>query len=494
MIKQKRSNIIFCLLLIISLIAICYFFPYTHDDWGWGCYIGIDRLTNLFQDYNGRWSGNILVLLLTRNRIFRALIESFILIGIIYFIKKIINSNKNTTLLSIILLLLIPIPVLAQGIAWTSGFANYVPPVLIILIYLYFNKNIFNNEEINIKKRWIIIFLLLGFISTMFVEHVTIYITILSLFIPIYIFIKHKKISIPNMFFTIGAIGGTILMFSNGAYHNIVSAQDTYRSIEQGNIISRAFNTYFNELNTYLVQYNTVINIIICTLLLIIVYKYLKKNQDIKKYKKILLYISTFISIGYLSYNLYVNVLNGSNVFIYETYKKIFEGIMVLSYCFSIITIISLTQVKEQRKRMLFEVVSIIILALPLLLVKPIGPRCFFPTYVFFIILTCELFNVSINKNYNLNKIFSFIIVFLLICSLSIYGYIFKIDYERINYINNNKNADILILPELPFINYMQAPNPRSEEFKSRFKEFYNINNETKLKFINYKVWNKKYK
>ena len=89
-----KENILF-LVLFLLLLVICYFFPYTHDDWAWGTQIGIDRLNSLFKDYNGRWLGNIFVIALTRSRIIRALIIALTLTGIIYLINKIISGNKN---------------------------------------------------------------------------------------------------------------------------------------------------------------------------------------------------------------------------------------------------------------------------------------------------------------------------------------------------------------------------------------------------------------
>jgi len=145
----------FYLLLFIMVLMISYFFPYTHDDWAWGSSIGIERLNSLFDNYNGRWVGNLLVMFLTRNRIMRAIIIALSLVAIVYLIQKIVDrkNNKIIILSAIILLLTMPISVFAQAVAWTSGFANYVIPIIIILFYLYFNKNLFSDENIEIKNR-----------------------------------------------------------------------------------------------------------------------------------------------------------------------------------------------------------------------------------------------------------------------------------------------------------------------------------------------------
>ena len=51
----------------IQIAILCYLFPYTGDDWAWGSKIGIDRLNNWFENYNGRYVGNLIVLAMTRS-------------------------------------------------------------------------------------------------------------------------------------------------------------------------------------------------------------------------------------------------------------------------------------------------------------------------------------------------------------------------------------------------------------------------------------------
>ena len=75
--KKKFLDLIkknqYVIIMIVIFLCICYFFPYVHDDWAWGSSIGINRLNNLFKNYNGRWAGNILVILLTRSNILKTL-------------------------------------------------------------------------------------------------------------------------------------------------------------------------------------------------------------------------------------------------------------------------------------------------------------------------------------------------------------------------------------------------------------------------------------
>ena len=94
---MKENNKIWLRYIIcFGLIAIlCYLFPYTGDDWAWGSKIGIDRLNNWFENYNGRYVGNLIVLAMTRSNLLKAVIMSFCLTGIVALCEYIFK-RKNT--------------------------------------------------------------------------------------------------------------------------------------------------------------------------------------------------------------------------------------------------------------------------------------------------------------------------------------------------------------------------------------------------------------
>ena len=94
---MKENNKIWLRYIIcFGLIAIlCYLFPYTGDDWAWGSKIGIDRLNNWFENYNGRYVGNLIVLAMTRSNLLKAVIMSFCLTGIVAITKDRIHGGSG---------------------------------------------------------------------------------------------------------------------------------------------------------------------------------------------------------------------------------------------------------------------------------------------------------------------------------------------------------------------------------------------------------------
>lgn len=489
--KEFIYNIaMFCMLTIIG-----YMFPYTHDDWAWGSSIGIERLNCFFYNYNGRWAGNLLVLLLTRFRILRAIVVSSTMTLIVHMIQKNVScKNKYSKYIGIVLMLLMPVNIIAQSIAWTAGFANYVIPILIVLVVMYLNKNIFREQDSQISNKWMVPLLFAGFVCSLFVEHMTIYNICFSVFIVGYYLIKNKKMIWSNVLYALGSIAGAIVMFSNGAYHQIVNAEDTYRTIEKSNIFIKMMKTYFDTFYELFIQNNIVLNIFICIICFIAIYKYIKnKEKTINKKIKVILYGLTSIFIIFISYNVFIKVVGNNELFVIQKYNNYLQGIMILLYCISVlITMFICIDNKKRRYRLIFELISTVIISAPLLIVTPIGPRCFLPTYVFLTLFAIDAFDYLFEKTeLDISCILKISSIIIMMFFLIIYGQVYFIECERINYIEEHNEDSEIILPNLPFENYMQVPNPLIETFNTRFKLFYNINENSIVRFIPYNEWKK---
>lgn len=470
-ILKNKSKWILILFLVATFILI-YFFPYSHDDWDWGSITGCLRFTHFFANFNGRYLGNLLVLLLTRNKLIKTLIVFLSLIFLILLGQKIVNNkNNNLIWLMIILLFLMPRKMFNQSIVWTSGFANYFISSLLAFLIIYLNKNILNKKELNYPKSYNFIYFLIGITSCLFIEHMTIYHIFLSIFFLIIYYIYFKKINISNFFYFFGTLIGSIFMFTN------TLNQSTYRSISS-NIFKTAFDSYFNKLDYLLVIDNKILNLLFIIFILLIAYKYLKNNAKYKNFVK----CSIFIEIIYFLYDL--SLLLQLN-FTLENYVL---GVFAIIYLLASFVIIIICLPKRNKLRILLECFSIIIIAAPLLIVNPIGPRCFFPSYVFFCLIILELFNFL---DYKFKETYLFTIVSIILLSyLYIYGNIFYVDNKRINYLKNHLNDEKIVLPKLPYTNFIHHGDPRSLWFTNQFKLYYRIPKDTDLEFIDFDKWN----
>ncbi|MDD2504691.1 MAG: DUF6056 family protein [Bacilli bacterium] len=493
LINQNKGKIICYTLIVILFFVLALLFPYTRDDWTWGSHIGINRLNDLFKNYNGRYFGNLVVILLTRSNILKSICMSLVLFGIIYLSSKIVNKTKNFFLISTMLILATPKDIFSQSIAWTSGFSNYAISIFLTLCYIYLIRDIFNEYKPDKLKYSFLLYFVLGFSSALFIEHLTIYNLILSILVIIYSFIKYRKVAFSKLLYFLGAALGAFTMFSNEAYQSIAHNDDFYRIVAMSflDVLKRVYNNYFGVIYKELIFSNFIINIIITSLLLILVYNFFAKEKKVSKQKRNVILVSININLIFIIYCLF-KVLNPSwNILL--KYTDFFEGVFTIIYAISILLIVIFTvSNKNKKQKLIFYLLSIVVMTLPLLLVTPIWARNFMSTYVIFIIFIIEIIDYLFKDKAQtfIIKISALISLVLIVFLFSIYGYIYIINEERNYYILHQskvtKNIDI---PILPYSNYLWRSTPDSKHWQSRYKYYYNIEQEVEFNPIPYKEW-----
>ena len=459
----------------LILCVLCYYFPYTLDDWAWGSDVGIERLRTWFENYNGRYAGNLLVIVLTRSNLLKTIVIAGTIVTITYLIMKIINVyNYALYWLSLLLIFVMPLPIFSQTIAWTSGFTNYVIPMVGILIFFYVFKNVLC-ENYKFNKKLLLPMFLVGFISALFMENLTLYNIFISGVLLIYTKIVHKKVDSTQVSFGIGAILGAVYMFSNSSYRMVLSGADTYRSVsKEGNIILNAIKTYFDEIYpSFNFQY-TWINIFLCLLLSIKAVKMLKENN--KCFVRVFLGSIIFFVFAYGIYNLLM-FLN-PNLDVFKDYKKYVEGLLVIAFCICIflITLLDIKSNIKMRIALLIEM-SIVWITAPLFFVNPISPRCFFPVYIMFVMLVCAFYDDVMGERNKYYYVYLFIWILRIAMLFFVYNNISKANEERINYIQNKVAAGEkrVEVQRIKYSDYVWNFEPGSKMWKDHFKNYHDI-------------------
>lgn len=231
MCHKRNIKYILYLFTIVFFALFYYFLPFAGDDWAWGSNIGIERLKNGFDGYNGRYLGNILIIVVTRSVIAKIIICTFVMFLLILILSKIFdnlsgtnNSTANYIIaFSSVLVLVLPnqiafgdlqpFQIFGSTVGWLSGFTNYVVPSALILVYYYF--------VINKKAESKFIYLLLvfdGVLSCLCVEHYTLFCLMFSISVIIYRFYYDRKICKKSLSFFAGAFVGALIMFTNSSY------------------------------------------------------------------------------------------------------------------------------------------------------------------------------------------------------------------------------------------------------------------------------------
>lgn len=479
-IKKNWKLYLFYTFIFVFLFILSYYFPYSNDDWVWGSKIGIERFENGFKDYNGRYLGNTLVLVLTRSNILKSLFMTITYFGIGYLIKKIVNKNNNGIMIfSILMLFLINRCVFRETIVNTSGFINYSFNMFLVLIFIAYIKDVF--EKADFKEKWynLILLFLLGISSTLFMEHITTYLLVLCFALCVYSYIKYKKIPKSYLIYFAGVIIGSIIMFSNGAYMHVVKGDDFYRTVttKQSMIVTMARN-YFNKIQNNAFSLNLITNLVVSILMIILTCKFIDNNK-ISKWKKYFLELLNLISIFY---SVFLIVGNYFDFDIVTGSSHYFVGFMTAIYCLALLLIILLIFFDKKNYfdkvvgyKLLFYMGSVVTVLIPLLVLTPVGHRCSLPALIFYILFASELYNLLIkDKNGHISKVLFTLLIIVLSSYLHIYHSVYLSNNERYEIVKKQVDDGInpIYIRSTKYDKYIWKNNPVSDAFDKAFLLF----------------------
>ena len=149
---------------------------------------------------------------------------------------------------------------------------------------------------------------------------------------------------------------------------------------------------------------------------------------------------------------------------------------------------------------MLLLLLSIPVLVAPLLIVNPIGPRCFFPPY-FMLTASCVLLWAYLEeKTEMMHHIENGLTIMLfsgcfacLVFIFSMYSTIHNYEMKRNEYVKKQVEAgyDTAVVCKLPYGSQVWTGDPTSGIWEERYKYFYNIDQEVEFELVDYKAFDK---
>ena len=173
---MKKENIKYFLLTLFFMF-ILFLSPISGDDWG--NYIegsqGIRHIfgnaIGMYFDWEGRFISRILINLFTYHKILWNIVNSLMIVGIIYYTVNIINpkNKKLVFTLSTLVVLMMNIFTFSQVVVWVAGNITYLFVIPMMLYYFY---QILRDNKCTKLKFSIHVFL--NIIIPMFVEHMAV--------------------------------------------------------------------------------------------------------------------------------------------------------------------------------------------------------------------------------------------------------------------------------------------------------------------------------
>lgn len=432
----------------------------SHDDFFWGTSSGYNLLKNNFEGYNGRYLGNLIIILMTRSVLFRVLVYAVTSVSIPILISKILSDRIKMRYI-IFLLMTIPIGIFRQTFGWFSGFANYnVSTALLLLIFYLILK-----KEYSLTLGAFIFVLSLS--TQLFVENITVVNVMLSFIACIYLFIsKQKQWKLCFIWFC-GSLSGMFIMFNNSAY-----TSDSSRSLS---------NTHLKDAYSHLLQdWSELLikdNILMIALFSIFIYVIMSMP---KKEGLFLLFFNTyFIGRKYLQITYYNQ----------NFYTLNLELILILIFVFILFRVGFLFLNKEDRVIYLSCLIAAVLFVAPFLVTTPFGPRNILTSYIFLSIALSVLF-INLPEFSYRKKVengMTYFLIFVSLFTLSLYSINKVYHYKRIaefTKVTSTEN-NIFEMKKLPYpflgqlLDNFENPGRLKE-----MKEYYGITNHVEVRMI----------
>ena len=193
--KEKKSSIFWILIIFFVLFSIWQLWvPEALDDWRWGSEVGIMRLKTWFEGYNGRYFGDILVIVLTRLPIvLRSMAISGIMTAMLYLIYQLTEYKILSFLICVFFVVNIPTSLMSQTYGWVSGFSNFCVSATMILGFLLYHISIFKEKKVSKLKTGFS--MINAFLGSLVLENSTVYLIVLSIAFLIIYGVQYKKLN-----------------------------------------------------------------------------------------------------------------------------------------------------------------------------------------------------------------------------------------------------------------------------------------------------------
>lgn len=486
--RDNRFEAWFLAGVFVAFTALASQFPRSGDDWAWGSQIGIDRLDSHFGDYNGRYGGDLLVLAVTRLPIFTPVIVAAIVTLTVFLIQDLTgNRTRWGYLLTSVLFLTMPVETWRQAVVWLSGFTNYAVAGLCLLVFLRSTKREWSGESPRrAGAAWLVAIFVFGFVSALFMEHVTLYLVAASILSVIAFGRRRGSLPVRGVVWAASFVIGAGVMFSNGAYRSATGAgsEKRYQNIQTGggrSAISRIIEKMTDTISAQGVTHNVTLNFVVL-LLVVLLIGAPAATVSLRLRRTVFSLTGAFFALTYalpvatanLHLQLRARALNGVAAVI----------LLAILVCVTLLIVRDL----DRRFQILVCCGSIIVVMGPLLVVNPVGPRCFYPTYLVFLLIVNLLAREFSERqeSLSLERLVPFLgalTVGLFATSIMIYGIIQHDANRRIADIREqvDQGAKAVTVEQLPFIGYVHYPDPSNALLVERFKLYYNLPADLKI-------------
>lgn len=471
---------------VYAMFAVFYFWlaaqiPYTHDDWDWGLSIGIQQLVTA--NLNGRYAGNFLEVVMTRSELLKTIIVGGGFFLLPFIISRIAindeeNNSRNERLIGFILcnvlLLSMHRSIWQQTYGWIAGYANFGLSSIFLLLVLKELLYVFDDTSLKSDCscfRTIALFVIC-LLEQLFIENVSIYVFLASFILNLFYFYKARRFSCKYISIFLASLIGLMLIFSSSIYNTLWltgEAVGGYRQLlinaesDVHTVISNCIHQIVRMPHNIYAK-----NLSVCMAIIVAMSVLLYQQNTTKALlHKVFLIENTLIAVCLLLSHFLGTIVSS-----------------ITSVLFCVTVTVELILVFRKKKPLFYKLffvwISPVCIILPLAFTSELGPRLFFTSNAILILFALFLFRFCL-KSMPRRVCFSAIMCILACIFVFQYGTVYyaigKCNRQR-NAIMQNaaiSEADVIVLPQYPYLEYLWRPNPTSPHRETYFKDFYNI-------------------
>ena len=463
----------------LAILILMSLTPLTGDDWFF-----LNRhttelsglaatISEQWHNLNGRVLGNICAILFSGLDFAREFVKAAVVFLTILFLNRLIFPKHPQSLWTGLLIgaavYMMPREMYRQTYNWMAGFFNYVPVMLFVLLYLWLIRDFLAGDAVKSTPFSVLSAAVLGVCSQLFAENLTIFVTVMSISMVVWYWVSRKKLSLTMTAYAACSIIGALIMFLSPVYSRISADEDGYRTMNLG---------VWGLLEMFAQNYETVIWYAFRAYLPILVLAaalccvLLSRNRRMHPAVRYLLMGCACLGpvYGFMTNEVLAKPRN--NIFKPAIWLDL--AVWVLFGVSILLTLLTSMESVCRRRLGLVFLWGIPLSAGPLLFVQPIGPRCFYLTYICLLGVLFVLFAETVNWE-ALDKAKVGLLRFAALF-LAGAGFLF---YFQVSFANHETFAartesareqvtsgdTVIILPQYPYPEFVHDTDPQKMEY-----------------------------
>jgi hypothetical protein len=452
-------------------------FPRSGDDWAWGSQEGLQRLRDGFAGYNGRYAGDLLVLALTRASFVTPLVVAAV-VTLTAFLLVLVARHRSPLGYATVALLYVAMPLgtWREAVAWLSGFSNYAFAGVVLLAFAALTASEWRGDLPRPGIAGPAGIAVAAFVGELFMEHVSLALVAASIASAVLFRRLRGRWPRRGVAWAVGAVAGAALMFSNSVYRPAVTGANYQKMPSAGTL---ADPTKLAGKLLDLISYDAVVVNTVLDLALAVVLGVLVARRPQARWARPLVLLLTAAWLTVCALLTVLSVQHAHPPLAVRALAGVAAALQLASLC---VAALWLVRDRSTRFLVLGCCVGVLLMVAPLVMVEPLGPRAFYPTYLLLIVVVLALSREALD-GVTAPRAAGLAVPLALVAAavfggyLVIYGTVARAEEQRVTALQRAvaEGRTAATIHPLPFGRFVHGGDPFWALYYTRFKVYYGL-------------------